>query len=313
MPRHQLKPPGPDAARQPENQRRHRARTNLSSKSKSLTAEVNRLHGLSIPSRAGPRFPRLSKDTLQILSSSFHQADGLIPPSPCGTAPNQSTAAAAPEQVQFASTQTMIDCPLLPAPGAGESTIPCQNAYLIIKERSSPEFDLSAANEWLMPEFRRAIATETGCPLSALGGCLPKSMSHHNPLGHISIGVRNYDIAKVFYTAVLAPLGLHLVYDSEVSTPGTKKIRTLGYGPNAKHELVNIFEFGDDASPPGPGFHLAFDAPSRDAVVEFHAQAMAAGGTDNGLPGVRKHYGANYFAAFVVDPDGWRLEAVCKE
>ncbi|KAK4097351.1 Glyoxalase/Bleomycin resistance protein/Dihydroxybiphenyl dioxygenase [Parathielavia hyrcaniae] len=143
-------------------------------------------------------------------------------------------------------------------------------------------------------------------------------MSHHNPLGHISIGVRNYDIAKAFYTPVLAPLGLHLVYDSEQVSGQSpddtkkKKIRTLGYGPNADHEIVNIFEVGDDAAPPGPGFHLAFDAPSRDAVVKFHAQAMAAGGTDNGLPGLRKHYGADYFAAFVVDPDGWRLEAVCK-
>jgi catechol 2,3-dioxygenase-like lactoylglutathione lyase family enzyme len=139
-------------------------------------------------------------------------------------------------------------------------------------------------------------------------------MSHFNPLGHISIGVRNYDTAKAFYTPVLAPLGLKLVYDSEASAPGTKKnkIRTLGYGPSEEHELLNIFEFGDDAAPPGPGFHLAFDAPTRDAVVEFHAAAMASGGTDNGLPGVRRHYGGNYFAAFVVDPDGWRLEAVCK-
>jgi catechol 2,3-dioxygenase-like lactoylglutathione lyase family enzyme len=139
-------------------------------------------------------------------------------------------------------------------------------------------------------------------------------MSHSNPLGHISIGVRSYDAAKAFYTAVLAPLGLKLVYDSEASAPGTKKnkIRTLGYGPDEEHELLNIFEFGDDAAAPGPGFHLAFDAPTRDAVVEFHAAAMASGGTDNGLPGVRRHYGGNYFAAFVVDPDGWRLEAVCK-
>ncbi|KAH6640388.1 Glyoxalase/Bleomycin resistance protein/Dihydroxybiphenyl dioxygenase [Chaetomium tenue] len=156
-------------------------------------------------------------------------------------------------------------------------------------------------------------------------------MAQHSPLGHISIGVRDYTVSKAFYTAALAPLGLKLVYDSEAPTPTspntnttttptltdttpppTKKVRTLGYGRDSQHEILNIFEFGADASPPGPGFHLAFDAPSRMAVVEFHAQATGAGGEDNGLPGVRRHYGASYFAAFVVDPDGWRLEAVCK-
>jgi catechol 2,3-dioxygenase-like lactoylglutathione lyase family enzyme len=137
-------------------------------------------------------------------------------------------------------------------------------------------------------------------------------MAPLNPLGHISIGVRNYDVSKAFYSAVLAPLGLKLVYDSEVSAPGKKKVRTLGYGPDENHELINIFEVGDDAAPPGPGFHLALNAPTRLAVVEFHAMAVQSGGTDNGLPGLRKHYGETYFAAFVVDPDGWRLEAVCK-
>ncbi|KAK4147392.1 Glyoxalase/Bleomycin resistance protein/Dihydroxybiphenyl dioxygenase [Dichotomopilus funicola] len=152
----------------------------------------------------------------------------------------------------------------------------------------------------------------------------------HNPLGHISIGVRDYTVSKAFYTAVLEPLGLRLVFDSEepasttlskpkptsqtaTNTTQTNRVRTLGYGRDPQHELLNIFEFGEAASPPGPGFHLALTAPSRMAVVEFHERAMAAGGEDNGLPGVRKHYGANYFAAFVVDPDGWRLEVVCKD
>ncbi|KAK1755618.1 Glyoxalase/Bleomycin resistance protein/Dihydroxybiphenyl dioxygenase [Echria macrotheca] len=150
-------------------------------------------------------------------------------------------------------------------------------------------------------------------------------------LGHISIGVHSYTVSKAFYSAALSPLGLNLVFDSEdpskggtappdpdttssppPSTASSKKVRTLGFGPDADHEILNIFEFGDDASPPGPGFHLAFNAPTRDAVVEFHAMALGFGGSDNGLPGVRKHYGERYFAAFVVDPDGWRLEAVCK-
>ena len=136
---------------------------------------------------------------------------------------------------------------------------------------------------------------------------------YHSPLGHMSIGVRNYEVSKAFYTAVLAPLGLKLVYDSEAPSGKKSKVRTLGYGPDKDHEVLNVFEFGDDAAPPGPGFHLAFNAPTRLAVVEFHANAMECGGMDNGLPGVRKHYGDHYFAAFVVDPDGWRWEALCKD
>ncbi|KAK0616677.1 Glyoxalase/Bleomycin resistance protein/Dihydroxybiphenyl dioxygenase [Immersiella caudata] len=149
-------------------------------------------------------------------------------------------------------------------------------------------------------------------------------MTHFNPLGHLSIGVRDYSVSKAFYSAILFPIGLSLVYDSEDPAKGgkalnpdadatkKKRTRTLGFGPDADHELLNIFEFGDDAAAPGAGFHLAFNAPTRDAVVEFHAMAIGFGGSDNGAPGIRKHYGANYFAAFVVDPDGWRLEAVCK-
>src|SRR6187399_335389 len=131
---------------------------------------------------------------------------------------------------------------------------------------------------------------------------------HPQLLSHLSIGVRNYDVSRAFYSAVLAPLGLKLVFDSEADGPsGEGKTRTLGFGVDEEHELLNVFEFGDDAHAPGPGFHLAFHAPSRQAVVEFHASAIGFGGQDNGLPGVRKHYGAHYFAAFIVDPDGWRL------
>ena len=144
-------------------------------------------------------------------------------------------------------------------------------------------------------------------------------------LSHVSIGVRDYTVSKAFYAAVLAPLGFALVYDSEDSNnPSTtpqsteNRTRTLGFGPSADREILNIFETkgggaAATAPEPGPGFHLAFDAPTRDAVVAFHAASEKFGGRDNGPPGLRSHYGADYFAAFVVDPDGWRLEAVCKE
>lgn len=74
-------------------------------------------------------------------------------------------------------------------------------------------------------------------------------------------------------------------------------------------EILNLFPHSD-ARPPGPGFHLAFDAPDRAAVHAFHAAAISHGGEDRGVPGLRPDYGPAYYAAFVTDPDGHRLEAV---
>jgi predicted lactoylglutathione lyase len=71
-----------------------------------------------------------------------------------------------------------------------------------------------------------------------------------------------------------------------------------------------LFSKAGQVSAPGPGFHLAFAAPSRDAVDAFHAAALRAGGTDCGMAGLRPQYGATYYAAFVVDLDGHKLEAV---
>jgi catechol 2,3-dioxygenase-like lactoylglutathione lyase family enzyme len=136
--------------------------------------------------------------------------------------------------------------------------------------------------------------------------------SHSRPIGHISIGVHDYNVSKAFYTAILAPLGLRLVYDSQAISR-TKLPRTLGYGPSEDQEVINLFEWGQEAHAPGAGSHIAFNAPSRAAVEEFHAAAVLHGGISSGEPGLRAHYGANYFAAFVVDPEGWKLEAVCKQ
>ncbi|EWY79626.1 Glyoxalase/Bleomycin resistance protein/Dihydroxybiphenyl dioxygenase [Fusarium oxysporum f. sp. albedinis] len=128
-----------------------------------------------------------------------------------------------------------------------------------------------------------------------------------NTLGHISLGVRDYEASKAFYDVVLAPLGLKLVYQSTATAP-----RTLGYGPDPDDELINLFEYKDSATAPGPGCHIAFNAPTRQAVRDFYEAAVRCGGKSNGEPGLRIHYGPIYFAAFVIDPDGWRLEAVCK-
>ena len=118
---------------------------------------------------------------------------------------------------------------------------------------------------------------------------------------HVSIGVRDLKRARQFYDAVLAPLGYERLSESETS---------LGYGAQAVGLWIGPTRSpvpADEAS----NLHFCFAAPSRKAVDAFHAAALRAGGRDNGPPGVRADYAADYYAAFVVDPDGYRLEAYC--
>ena len=120
---------------------------------------------------------------------------------------------------------------------------------------------------------------------------------------HISIGVRDVPRAKRFYDAALTPLGYACLSEGKES---------LGYG--AKE--VGLWISASDNPVPADkdsGLHFCFVAPTRASVDAFHAKAVAAGGTSNGEPGLRESYGPNYYAAFVVDPDGYRIEAYCKK
>ncbi len=120
-------------------------------------------------------------------------------------------------------------------------------------------------------------------------------------LDHVSIGVRDIAATRRFYDAALSPLGYDRLSDGADS---------LGYGKGGVGFWISRSERpvpADDAS----GLHFCFTAGSRAAVDAFHAAALAAGGRDNGAPGLRPDYGANYYAAFVVDPDGYRIEAYC--
>lgn len=119
-------------------------------------------------------------------------------------------------------------------------------------------------------------------------------------LSHVSLGVRDLDRAASFFDAMLAALGYVRLWTGESG---------LGYGVPGGGEELNIFE-QSGAVPPGEGFHLAFAAPDQAAVGRFHAAALAHGGADRGPPGPRPHYGKDYYAAFVLDPDGHKLEAV---
>jgi len=118
-------------------------------------------------------------------------------------------------------------------------------------------------------------------------------------LSHVSVGVKDLTKSRRFYDAAFEPLGYKRLFE------GTEY---LGYGTATPEFWVLAVKHpvsADDES----GLHFCFDAASRTEVNAFHQAALAAGGRDNGKPGVRKDYGDHYYAAFVTDPDGYRLEA----
>lgn len=122
-------------------------------------------------------------------------------------------------------------------------------------------------------------------------------------LHHVSFGVSNLERSAAFYDAALSALGYVQVWGDATA---------IGYGfPGGGDKLAIKLRGGVAA--PGPGFHLAFAAPSHEAVAQFHAAAIRNGGTDNGAPGFRPEYGDHYYAAFVIDPDGYCIEAVLNE
>ena len=118
---------------------------------------------------------------------------------------------------------------------------------------------------------------------------------------HVSIGVSDIKRAGKFYDAALAPLGYKRLSDGESSLGYGEKRVALWLGATKKPVRA------DSES----GLHFCFVAPDRKAVDAFHAAALKAGGKDNGKPGVRADYSPKYYAAFVVDPDGYRIEAYC--
>ena len=124
-------------------------------------------------------------------------------------------------------------------------------------------------------------------------------------IDHIGFPVSDYDRAKAFYARALAPLGYTLII--EVDADKTESAHpAAGFGANGKPDFWIGGEGGIDRP-----LHVAIVAKDRATVDAFYAAVLAAGGRDNGSPGLRPHYHAHYYGAFVLDPDGHNIEAVC--
>ena len=122
-------------------------------------------------------------------------------------------------------------------------------------------------------------------------------------IDHTGIPVRDFAKARAFYDAALGALGARMLMT--VPEEHTGGVKVGGYGRDKPDFWLT------ESRETGPGRHTAFVARSRAEVDAFHAAALAAGGSDNGAPGLRLHYHANYYGAFVIDPDGNNVEAVC--
>ena len=124
-------------------------------------------------------------------------------------------------------------------------------------------------------------------------------------IDHVGLAVSGYERSREFYRSVLAPLGGELVM--EVTAEQTGDSSHAGFGMHGRP----TFWIGTSQNAHSGSVHVAFTAPDRDAVRAFHRLALEAGATDNGAPGLRPHYHEHYYGAFVLDPDGHNIEAVC--
>ena len=116
---------------------------------------------------------------------------------------------------------------------------------------------------------------------------------------HVGVNVRDFEKSRAFYRQALEPLGLQ-------ETMAFEEWKAAAFGPEGKYEF-----WVAQREPYGTGTHVAFTCDERETVDAFHAAALAAGGTDNGAPGIREQYHPTYYGAFVLDPDGNNVEAVC--
>ncbi len=125
-------------------------------------------------------------------------------------------------------------------------------------------------------------------------------------IDHTGLNVSDPVKSRIFYDSALAPLGYKMMMEIPTEYTGGKIV--LGYGVHPKADF-----WTSEGTPNTPRVHIAFRAESRKHVDAFYKAALAAGGKDNGAPGPRPHYHKDYYGAFVLDPDGHNIEAVCHE
>jgi catechol 2,3-dioxygenase-like lactoylglutathione lyase family enzyme len=123
-------------------------------------------------------------------------------------------------------------------------------------------------------------------------------------IDHTGVTVSNFEKSKTFYSAALAPIGYAMLM--EIPAAVTKSTDVAGFGEAPKPDF-----WISGGNPNQPPIHVAFAVATRAMVDAFYTAALAAGGTDNGAPGIRAHYHPDYYGAFVLDPDGHNIEAVC--
>ena len=124
-------------------------------------------------------------------------------------------------------------------------------------------------------------------------------------IDHVTFGVSDFDLSTRFYDRAFAPLGVRRLFTVPLNVSGGVNI--TGYGDSRPWFWVA----GEDAT--HGKLHVALEAPDRAAVDAFFREALAAGGVDNGAPGLRPYYHPDYYGAFVLDPDGHNIEAVCRK
>lgn len=124
-------------------------------------------------------------------------------------------------------------------------------------------------------------------------------------IDHTGVTVSDFAASKAFYTAALGAIGYAKLMELGPEITGSASVAGFGEPPKPDFWIA-------DGTPNRPPVHVAFRVASRALVRAFHAAALAAGGTDNGPPGIRAHYHPNYYGAFVHDPDGHNIEAVCQ-
>ena len=125
-------------------------------------------------------------------------------------------------------------------------------------------------------------------------------------IDHTGVAVRDFEKSKAFYRAVFEPIGYRLLVEFPAAVTGHADVAGFGEPPKPDFWI-------NRGTPNRPAIHVAFRVATRAAVDAFYAAALAAGGRSNGAPGLRPHYHANYYGAFVLDFDDHNIEVVCHE